>query len=269
MGSSCLRRNDRIVLRNLSLKLTSSSQANAGYSRHRSMWQTGGSKPSSALPSGPGVTGDCPIGPLWVHSQPGRASSEASHVRCACRFCCKTRFCLGTSLAFEFWALPFGTVVSAVSVFACGRSARDCQRWRGTADQGFLSRLKFCAVAVSSTSSLTPFKPRSLSRSSLRMRFISGNRISIFLRSRRDCWKAYRVSQRTDTIAHILVEVAGNFAARQPSCIWASRRSQSSRSCWPCSRRCDLDRYCRCWSVPRHPGKHRHCASGRRRSRLG
>ena len=52
------------------------------------------------------------------------------------------------------------------------------------------SRLRFCAVAVSSTSSLAPLKPRSRSRSSLRMRFICANRISIFLRSRRDCWKA-------------------------------------------------------------------------------
>ena len=33
-------------------------------------------------------------------------------------------------------------------------------------------------------------KPRSRSRSSLRMRFICANRTSIFLRSRRDCWKA-------------------------------------------------------------------------------
>ena len=50
--------------------------------------------------------------------------------------------------------------------------------------------LRFCAVAVSSTSSLAPFKPRSRSRSSLRMRFMCANRISTFLRSRRDCWNA-------------------------------------------------------------------------------
>jgi hypothetical protein len=35
-----------------------------------------------------------------------------------------------------------------------------------------------------------PLKPRSRNRSSLRIRFICANRISIFLRSRRDCWKA-------------------------------------------------------------------------------
>ena len=43
---------------------------------------------------------------------------------------------------------------------------------------------------MSSTSSLAPLKPRSRSRSSLRMRFMCANRISTFLRSRRDCWKA-------------------------------------------------------------------------------
>jgi hypothetical protein len=26
----------------------------------------------------------------------------------------------------------------------------------------------------------------------------------------------------------------------------------SSRSCWPCSKRCGLDRYCPCWSAPHH-----------------
>jgi len=68
-------------------------------------------------------------------------------------------------------------------------SAAHCQRWRAL-QSSFASRLKFCAVAVSNTSSLTPFKPRSRSRSSLRMRFIWANRISTFLRSRCDCWKA-------------------------------------------------------------------------------
>jgi hypothetical protein len=38
--------------------------------------------------------------------------------------------------------------------------------------------------------SLTPLKPRSRNRSSLRMRFMCANRISTFLRSRRDCLKA-------------------------------------------------------------------------------
>src|SRR6476659_2612265 len=63
-------------------------------------------------------------------------------------------------------------------------------RGGGAREISLASRLRFCAVAVSSTSSLTPLKPRSRSRSSLRMRFIWANRISTFLRSRRDCWKA-------------------------------------------------------------------------------
>ena len=53
-----------------------------------------------------------------------------------------------------------------------------------------MSRFRFCAVAVSSTWSLAPLKLRSRSRSSLRTRFRCANRISIFLRSRWDRWKA-------------------------------------------------------------------------------
>lgn len=55
-------------------------------------------------------------------------------------------------------------------------------RGGGAPQSSLASRLRFCAVAVSSTSSRTPFRPRSRSRSSLRMRFISANRISTFLR---------------------------------------------------------------------------------------
>lgn len=43
---------------------------------------------------------------------------------------------------------------------------------------------------VSKTSSLMPLKPRSRNRSSLRILFMWANRISTFLRSRCDCWKA-------------------------------------------------------------------------------
>ena len=60
----------------------------------------------------------------------------------------------------------------------------------GARQRNLTSRLRFCAVAVSRTSSLVPLKPRSLSRSSLRMRFRCANRISTFLRSRRNCSKA-------------------------------------------------------------------------------
>src|SRR5438477_64786 len=60
----------------------------------------------------------------------------------------------------------------------------------GGRQRNLASRLRFCPIAVSKTSSLAPLKPRNRSRSSLRMRFIWANRISTFLRSRRDCWKA-------------------------------------------------------------------------------
>ena len=60
----------------------------------------------------------------------------------------------------------------------------------GGRQRNLASRLRFCAIAVSKTSSLAPLKPRNRSRSSLRMRFIWANRISTFLRSRRDSAKA-------------------------------------------------------------------------------
>jgi len=44
----------------------------------------------------------------------------------------------------------------------------------GARQRSLASRLRFCAVAVSRTSSLTPLKPRSRKRSSLRMRFAPG-----------------------------------------------------------------------------------------------
>ncbi len=62
-------------------------------------------------------------------------------------------------------------------------------------------------MAVINTPSLTPFKPRNRNRSSLRMRFIWVNRISTFLRSRRDCWKD-AVLANADAIPHVFIEVA-------------------------------------------------------------
>ena len=47
----------------------------------------------------------------------------------------------------------------------------------------------------------------------LRMRFMCANRISTFLRSRRDCSKA-SVLAKAQTITHIFVKIAGNFAHR-------------------------------------------------------
>ena len=60
----------------------------------------------------------------------------------------------------------------------------------GPPQMNLASLLRFCAVAVSNTSSLAPLKPRSRRRSSLRMRFICANLTSTFLRSRHESWKA-------------------------------------------------------------------------------
>jgi hypothetical protein len=79
----------------------------------------------------------------------------------------------------------------------------------GARQRNLTSRLRFCAVAVSRTSSLAPLKPRSRSRSSLRMRFICANRISTFLRSLPDFWKA-SVLANARTRSRKLVEVAGD-----------------------------------------------------------
>ena len=60
----------------------------------------------------------------------------------------------------------------------------------GPRQMNLASLLRFCAVAVSNTSSLAPLKPRGRRRSSLRMRFICANLTSTFLRSRHESWKA-------------------------------------------------------------------------------
>jgi hypothetical protein len=48
---------------------------------------------------------------------------------------------------------------------------------------------RFCAIAASVNSNWAPHGPRNRSRPSLRIRLRCANRISIFLRSRRDCSK--------------------------------------------------------------------------------
>src|SRR5262245_23821504 len=83
------------------------------------------------------------------------------------------------------WLLSFDvfwTVVAAVSVLLVDVQQATA-RGGGGRQISLTSRLRFCAMAVRSTSSRTPFRPRSRSRSSLRMRFIWANRISTFLRS--------------------------------------------------------------------------------------
>lgn len=113
--------------------------------------------------------------------------------------CCKTRL-LGrdhSDLIFErpFCSTPLSR--AAASTYAHQLltppdvyAAHAVVARGGDRQSSFASRLKFCAVAVSSTSSFAPVSPRRRSRSSLWMRFMCANRISTFLRSRRETSKA-------------------------------------------------------------------------------
>jgi hypothetical protein len=88
-------------------------------------------------------------------------------------------------------ALPFAECELASAAPArCSAYTQQAAAKGGAWRRSLTSLFRFCAVAVSSTSSLAPLKPRSRSRSSLRMRFIYANRISTFLRFWRGCWKA-------------------------------------------------------------------------------
>ena len=113
------------------------------------------------------------------------------------RLCCKTRLLSAMKLGREFRQFP--CPFSRLRELRYHRSAptpnsmlpgHAAANGGGARQSSLTSRRRFWAVAVSRTSSLTPLKPRNRSRSSLRMRFICANRISTFLRSRRDCSKA-------------------------------------------------------------------------------
>ena len=105
------------------------------------------------------------------------------------RMCCKTRLFLSPTFDFE---LRRGFVHRLCgSTLRHGAYAGQTPAPVGGAQWMILaSRRRFCAVAVSNTSSRTPLKPRNRRRSSLRMRFMWANLISTFLRSRCDCLKA-------------------------------------------------------------------------------
>ena len=93
--------------------------------------------------------------------------------------CCESRLAFGLSRRFEFWSGICALHWEHLTVYLLLRPHYASQ---GTAAVGggwqrsLTRRRRFCAVAVSSTSSLTPLKPRSRSRSSLRMRFMCANR---------------------------------------------------------------------------------------------
>ena len=79
------------------------------------------------------------------------------------------------------------------------------------------SRRRFWAIAARTNSSWAPRGPRSRSRPSFRMRLRCANRISIFLRSRRDCSKS---------------SVPTNDRATSRACSWISRGILRDGSFW-------------------------------------
>jgi hypothetical protein len=122
---------------------------------------------------------------------------------------------------------------------------------RATSDA---SRRRFWAMAARTNSSWAPRGPRSRSRPSFRIRFKCANRISIFLRSRRDFSKS---------------SVPANDRATSRACSWMSRGilrdgSLDSTAVWAGihrSRACSHDTEASC---PRAP-----CHSSRAAFRLG
>ena len=63
-------------------------------------------------------------------------------------------------------------------------------------------------MAARTNSSWAPRGPRNRSRPSFRMRFKWANRISIFLRSRRDCLEGFGVRERPGNVSGVLMDVA-------------------------------------------------------------
>jgi len=107
--------------------------------------------------------------------------------------CCKTRlrFAGGADLSVgQLVAFSAERLTASRHTGLTGYAAQGTGANGGVRQRNLTRRRRFCAVAVSSTSSLAPLKPRSRNRSSLRMRFMCANCISTFLRSRRDCSKA-------------------------------------------------------------------------------
>jgi hypothetical protein len=108
------------------------------------------------------------------------------------RLCCKTPLLFSAGpicVLLSLWRSPLRASYGIIGLHAWHRvtAADGGGRQRNL---NLTRRRRFWAVAVSNTSSLAPLRPRSRSRSSLKIRFMSAKRISTFLRSRRDCSKA-------------------------------------------------------------------------------
>jgi hypothetical protein len=117
--------------------------------------------------------------------------------------CCKTRPVRLQSLVVSFNRPP--CLRSPLSRLRCrfvdAYAGQVTARGGETRQRMPASRLRFCAVAVSGTSSLTPLEPRSRNRSSLRMRFICAKSHLDLLALAARLLEGSCIGQRTDTIA--------------------------------------------------------------------
>jgi hypothetical protein len=97
---------------------------------------------------------------------------------------------------------------------------------RATSDA---SRRKFCAVAARTNSSCAPRGPRSRSRPSFSMQSRCANRVSIFLRSRRDCSKVQYPQTNGQRLGRVRGCRAGSCAMGfEQHCGLSGHTSQSS-----------------------------------------
>ena len=104
------------------------------------------------------------------------------------RFCCKSRLLRmgGRPIHLGAMGVDPQTPTPSTQLLRYAIHRASAGGGRATSDA---SRRRFWAMAARTNSSWTPRGPRSRSRPSFRMRFKCANRISIFLRSRRDCSK--------------------------------------------------------------------------------
>jgi len=101
------------------------------------------------------------------------------------RFCCKSRLLAMDRSAISLRTTGFDPPALTLSTHL-ERYAMHRARAGGGRATSDASRRRFWAMAARTNSSWAPRGPRSRSRPSFRIRFKCANRISIFLRSRRD-----------------------------------------------------------------------------------
>ena len=161
----------------------------------------------------------------WASTSP-RYEAAALRIVAQSDRCPQSRSTLGKRLTRLSWHRPH--MADSVAKLE-GRSGRTRLGWRAYSERqpvqprtGFqlaragvgvgislASFLRFCAVVARRNSSRAPFGPRSLSRSRRRMRFRCANRLSTFLRCRRETrpallcplWRACPAPPRRESAA--------------------------------------------------------------------